>query len=144
MKTKSTGRKTYSAVPMHHLGINSIALTHHDQLVSIGEKFETDPDHSWFNGMGKESLHKYLLDKLQRQDQWFEAHPEQAVKTNASWVTFLDDCVVLAVLDAVIRQQPLALLHPDCWQDWVKHPKNPYTAKKRPSLLPNLPVVYCH
>jgi hypothetical protein len=113
-----------SAINMHRFGINTLVMTQHKILVEIREKFLNDPDWSWCHGRGKKYLHGMLHKKLLAEDAYFESNIDEAVNTNQRWNDFMDDCAIFAVLDEVITQNPLLLLHPSCVENF-QHPKMP-------------------
>jgi len=140
MQAKLNNKPAKSAVNMNLYGINTVVLTEHEELEAMYKRFESRPDTSWAEGKGKAYFFQQLLPYLQAEDRYFDANPKQAVASNARWHDFMDDCVVLAVLGAVVHDMPLVLMHPTNWQQCVKRSKNPFTPSQRPVLLPGVPV----
>lgn len=116
--------KIYSAIPMNRFGINSIVMTEHKNLEETRKKFLHDPDWSWCDGRGKKYLHSLLKQNLLSEDAYFESHIYEALQTNQRWVDFMTDCMIFAVLDEVLTENPLVLLHPSC-VGRSQHPKMP-------------------
>jgi hypothetical protein len=140
MRAKLNNKPVKSAVDMKSYGINTVVLTEHKGLEAMLKRLESTPDASWAEGKGKAYMFQQLLPELQAEDRYFDANPKQAVASNARWRDFMDDCVILAVLGAVVHDMPLALMHPDNWDQRVKRSKNPFTPSQRPVLLPDVPV----
>lgn len=141
MGKKSANKQQMSAVPMHRFGINSVVLTPHKDLEALCHKLTSTPDFHWGEGgMGKAYLHQQLHSQLKTEDSYFEANLHEADPSNQRWVNFMDDCVIFAVLDAVINDEPLQLMHPTSWDKFIKRSKIPLSTKQRPSVLPGVPV----
>jgi hypothetical protein len=140
MRAKINNKPVKSAVDMNRYGINTVVLTEHEGLEAMYKRFESTPDASWGEGKGKAYMFQQLLSRLQAEDRYFDANPKQAVASNPRWRDFMDDCVILAVLGAVVHDMPLVLMHPTNWEQCVKRSKNPFTPSQRPMLLPGVPV----
>lgn len=141
MKVSLSKKPAKSAVPMHRFGINTVVLTEHKGLEAIRKRFKRAPDTAWAGGKGKTYMYQQLLSNLLAEDRYFDANPQQAVSSNPRWNDFMDDCVILAVLDAVLNGAPMELMHPDNWNQLVQHSKNQSTPSQRPVLLPGVPVI---
>jgi len=140
MQAKLNNNPVKSAVNMNRYGINTAVLTDHKNLEAMRWRLESTPDASWGEGKGKAYMFQQLLPELQAEDRYFDANPKQAVVSNPRWRDFMDDCVILAVLGAVVHDMPLELMHPDSWDQYVKRSKIPFTSTQRPVLLPGVPV----
>jgi hypothetical protein len=132
-------QEIYSAIPMDRFGIRTLAVTQHESLVKAREKFLNDPDWTWCGGKGKKFMHKMLKKNLLDEDAYFDAHIDEAVDTNQRWNDFIDDCIIFAVLDEVITNNPVQLLHPSCAEK-VSHPKMP-PLKLRLSVVEGIPSL---
>ena len=102
-------QEIYSAIPMDRFGINTLAITQHEFLIEAREKFLNDPDWTWCEGRGKKYMHQILKENLLAEEAYFEAHIEEAIEGNQRWMNFIDDCVIYAVLDEVIKDDFLLL-----------------------------------
>jgi len=140
MKEKANNKREKSAVVMRRYGINTVVLTDHSELEATVELFSTTPDTEWFEGKGKAYMYKELLARLQAEDRYFEAYTQQAVSSNPRWRNFLDDCVILAALGAILYGSPIELIHPEKWDQMVGRSKNLFTASSCPQLLHGIPV----
>lgn len=132
-------QEIYSAIPMDRFGINTLVLTQHEELIDMRKAFMNDPDWTWCGGKGKQFMHQMLKKGLLAEDVYFEGHIDEAIDTNPRWKDFMDDCVVFAVLDEVITNNPLLLLHPSCI-DNACHPKMPPFDIK-PTLIDGIPSL---
>lgn len=132
-------QEIYSAIPVERFGIQTLVLTQHQQLNEMREAFLNDPDWSWCGGKGKQFMHRMLKKTLLLEDAYFEAHIDEAINSNQRWLDFMDDCVIFAVLDEVVTNNPLLLLHPSCY-DSVSHPKMP-PLKIKPSLIEGIEIL---
>lgn len=132
--------QAYSLVPMERFGIKTVVLTQHESLDEIRDKFENDPDWTWCGGHGKKFMHQMLKKSLLAEDAYFDAHIDQAVNSNQRWSDFMDDCVLYAVLDSVINEAPMMLIHPSC-VDNIRHPEMPpFTIK--PTLIDGIEILH--
>ena len=111
-------KEIYSAIPMDRFGIKTLALTPHRKIEDIRDKFIHSPDNSWFSGCGKKVMHKFLKSSLLDEDAYFNEHLDEAISTNQRWTNFIDDCVIFAVLDMIVNQGQLILLHPSSYEEY--------------------------
>lgn len=134
-------KEQMSAVMMNQFGINTVVLTAQKEIESISRVLTSTPDYFWSEkGKGKACLHKQLHSKLKTEDSYFETNLNEAVPGNPRWDKFMENCVFFAVLNTVVRDEPLHLVHPTLWDKKVKRSKNTYVAKRRPCVLPDVPV----
>ena len=113
MKNKT--QTQYSAVNMEDFGIDAVVLTPHTNIENLFDNFEREPDFAWVNGRGKEHLYENLKKSLRLEDSFFTKNPSAADTDPIRWENFMDDCVILAVLHCVLKNQSLKLLHPSCF-----------------------------
>lgn len=129
---------------MQWLGINTVVLTPQERLERLWQEYVDQPDHVWMNGRGKTYMRDQLAAALKAEDEYFDRNSSLAVEGNQRWMDFMDDCVNYAVLCSVLDDEPLALLHPSCWESSVTRSLNPFLSRTKPTLLQGVDVHFEH
>jgi len=101
-----------TAVYMSHYGIKAVVLTEHAHLEKIDDELSAKPDGAWCDGRGKKYLHKMLRKKLLKEEKYFNKHPNQLKQSSERWNKFCNDCVIFAVLNSHLYDEPVYLIHP--------------------------------
>ena len=141
MSKKISNKQQMIAVQMHRFGINTVVLSAHEELESLSRVLTSTPDNFWSeSGKGKAYLHQQLHSQLKAEDSYCEKNLNEATTGNQRWNKFMKDCVFFAVLNTVVRDEPLHLVHPTLWDKKIKRSKNAYIAKQRPCDLPDVPL----
>jgi len=133
--------ETRSAIALFDLGIQTVVLTEHQNIMDGLNKFTYAPDKVWCNGLGKKHLHKILLRKLRAQDKFFTLHPNKVKPTNQKWRDFCDDCVVLYCLDTVLNNSVVKLVHPELYTQIVNKTAYDGTTGRMPHLISDIPTL---
>jgi len=133
----STG-KVMSAVDMSQFGIDTVVLTEHDEMGEIMRRFATAPDTVWCGGRGKKYLHKMLRKQLFKEDKFFTKNPKEIQRNSQRWSDFCDDCVNFATLNALLFDQPVYLLHPQCYEEQVAQSPFNATSGEMPTLIEDI------
>jgi len=144
MSRSEEKQQVMSAVLMQRLGINTVVLTPQENLERLRQEYLCKPDRVWGNGRGKTYMRDQLAAALKAEDEYFDRNPSLAVEGNQRWVDFMDDCVIYAVLCSVLDDEPLALLHPSCWESSVTGSLNPFLSRTKPTLLQGVDVHFEH
>ena len=133
--------ETRSAIALFDLGIQTVVLTRHQNIVDGINKFNEAPDKTWCNGLGKKYLHKILLRKLLIQDKYFTLHPNKVKPTNQKWRDFCDDCVILFCLDVVLNDSVVELVHPDIYKQIIEETAYDGSIGYMPDLIAGIPRI---
>lgn len=126
---------------MSDLGISTVVMTSIEDIESISDQFETQPDSIWYQGRGKHFMHQFLKKELQAQDAHFSKHPKLVNEFNEEWTNFCEDCVLLFVLDAYLFDKPYQLMHPDSFMKNVKKAAIDASGGITPDLIAGIPVI---
>lgn len=102
---------------MQQFSINKLVLTTLTNLEEIRDEFISVPDSEWMNGKGKEALYDGLAKAVLDDDRFFNDHPEMIWNSRKKWNSFLDDCLVLAVLDSILNSRQLKLMNPSVFEN---------------------------
>ncbi len=97
---------------MTDLEIDAVVFTPHEKLDDLFENFQKKPDVSWAEGRGKKYFYECLKDALKKEDSFFTLNPAIADTDPNRWSNFMDGCIVLAVLNCILNNQPIKLVHP--------------------------------
>ena len=133
---KKNSKEKYSVVSMQGLGIDALVLTPQANIDKWFNKFESEPDLIWANGKGKKFLHKSLHETLKHEDFVFTVNPSIADTNPKRWSKFMDDCVVFAVLNSVVKDEPMLLLHPSSYTN--RDPEFKFAIDKSEGVIPTL------
>lgn len=126
----------YSVVSMRELGIDTLVMASQKDIEKWFKKFEDEPDLIWANGKGKKFLHESLHENLKHEDFVFTVNPSIAETNPKRWSKFMDDCVVFAVLNSVVKGEPMRLLHPSCFTN--RDPEFKFLIDKSEGVIPTL------
>jgi hypothetical protein len=132
---KQSHKKKYSVVNMTDLEINALVFTPHEKLDDLFENFQKKSDVSWAEGRGKKYFYECLKDTLKKEDSFFTLNPAIADTDPIRWSNFMDDCIVLAVLDCILNNQPIKLMHPSYFSS---SDSTLFQINKNPGAIPDL------
>lgn len=130
-----------SAVNMSHYGIDTVVLTEHTNLERIGEEFTKKPDYVWCDGRGKKYLHKMLKKHLLKEDKYFNKYPDQIKQGSERWMNFCDDCLIFAVLNSHLFDEPIYLIHPQIYAKQVAESPYDATSGDLPTLIDGISIL---
>ena len=132
---KKQSHEKYSAVNMTDLDIDAVVFTSHENLDDLFENLSKKPDVSWGEGRGKKYFYECLKDALKKEDYFFSQNPAIADTDPIRWSNFMDDCLVLAVLNCIVNKQPIKLVHPS----FFTNPDRPsFQIDKNKGVIPDL------
>jgi hypothetical protein len=133
--------KRLSAVDMSRYGIGTVVLTEHEGLDKMMCEYATKPDGIWCGGRGKKYLHKMLHKQLLSEDNYFNKNPKAIQRKAERWTNFMDDCVIYATLNAFLFKEPIVLLHPQCYAEWIAKASVNVTSSEMPTLIEDVSVL---
>jgi len=130
-----------SAVNMSRFGIYTAVLVEHDKLDEMMCKYATIPDTDWCNGRGKKYLHKMLRKQLLIEDKFFTKNPKEIQRYSQRWSKFCDDCIIFATLNGFLFDQPVSLIHPQCYEEQVAESLFNATSGHMPTLIEDINIM---
>ena len=102
-------------IDMTYYDIGCAILVEGQSVGNLCREFLETPDWKICGGRGKKYLHELLKKKLQKEDEYFLEHIDEAITTNDRWMSFMEDCVMFSALDHVITARPIRLIHPSSY-----------------------------
>jgi hypothetical protein len=131
----------YSVVDMLKFGIKTAVLANHSKLDWYINEYLTQPDYLFGGGIGKMKLLETLSIHLPVEDEYFNKNPIEAIEENQRWSDFCEDCIIYATLYAYMNKEPVALIHPDSFNESKKYNSAHDTIRSKPSLIPGIVIT---
>jgi hypothetical protein len=98
-------------ISMLPFGINTVVGTSQAKIDMYFNKFATEPDHLIGAGAGKNLFLQQLKQELIQLDKFFEKSLKNGVLHKQRWIDFMEDCVILAVLDSYMNKTKIQMFN---------------------------------
>ena len=92
-------------------GINTVVGASQAKIDIYYNKFATEPDHLFGAGAGKTLFFQQLKQELIQLDKFFGKSLKNQVLHKQKWSDFMEDCVILAVLDSYINKTEIEMFN---------------------------------
>ena len=98
-------------ISMLPFGINTVVGATQAKIDMYFNKFATEPDHLFGAGAGKKLFLQQLKQELIQLDKFFEKSLMNGVMHKQRWFDFMEDCVILAVLDSYMNNAEIEMFN---------------------------------